>query len=571
MIRPPVVSLPSSGTTNDSSIAVDIETLASNGAKKGALNPATGEIRLISIADPDGNIRTVDRGPYGDGKIPADVLDLLENGRLIVHNALFECRWFAEKLGIIPKGVFCTMTASRLLEPLRGVKHGLGPALDRHLGVEVPKDLGGSDFGAIFLMPEQIEYSRTDVRHLHQLATRLWRKVREAGLAHVFRMEMKLVPIVARMEQHGIAIDAERMEALRQEANGVAAGLLAEICEGFGKPAFNPNSPGQVVAAFKSEGIFIRNSREDTLSELSDPRAGMITAWRKETKLASMISSLLKIERNGRLHCRFNPTGAVSGRFSSSSQNLQQVKRGELRKCFVPSAPDRRLVVADYSQIELRVAALLAGETVMIDAFRRGVDLHQMTAAFILGKPSSDVTAADRQVAKSANFGLLYGMSAGGFVTYARTEYGVTLSEAKAESLRERFFGAYPGLRRWQSQGWRKTERGENTSRTFLGRLLLAQGGTKWHRFNLHTALTVSGSCADLLKAAMIKLDAAMPQDTFLVATIHDELVIDCPAATANRCREIIADAMREAFMEMFGYDVPVGVEAKVCSNWGEK
>ena len=160
-----------------------------------------------------------------------------------------------------------------------------------------------------------------------------------------------------------------------------AAVLLAEICKEFGNPSLNPASPGQVVAAFKGEGVIIKDSTEDTLSGLSDPRAGAILAWRREVKLASMIASLLKIERRGMLHCCFNSTGAVNGRFSSSSQNLQQVKRGELRKCFVPSAADRFLIVADYSQIELRVAALLAGEAVMIDAFRRGADLHQTTAA----------------------------------------------------------------------------------------------------------------------------------------------------------------------------------------------
>src|SRR5262245_31667451 len=129
-------------------------------------------------------------------------MDLLSNSRLIVHNAAFECRWFVEKLGIIPQRVFCTMTASRLLEPLRGVRHGLGHALDRHLGIDVAKEMGKSDWGAMFLTSEQVEYSRADVLHLHHLADRLWRKLSEAGLAHVFRMEMKLVPIVARMERH---------------------------------------------------------------------------------------------------------------------------------------------------------------------------------------------------------------------------------------------------------------------------------------------------------------------------------------------------------------------------------
>jgi DNA polymerase-1 len=552
-------------------VAVDIDTLAREGVRNGALSPHTGEIRLISIADRAGNIRTVDRGPCGDGQIPCSILDLLANGTLIAHNAVFECRWFAEKLGIVPQWVFCTMTASRMLEPLRGLRHGLSNALERHLGIGIEKELGKSDWGTITLTSDQVEYSRTDVRHLHQLADRLRRKLSEAALTHVFRMEMKLIPIVTRMELHGFAIDTARMRGLLQEALGKASVLLAEVCEGFGNPALNPASPGQVVAAFKSKGIFIKDSTEDTLSGLSDSRAGMILAWRREAKLVSMITSLLKAERCGRIHCHFNPTGAVNGRFSSSSQNLQQVNRGELRKCFIPSAADRRLVVADYSQIELRVAALIAGESVMIDAFCRGADLHRTTAALALGKPPAEVIAADRQIAKSANFGLLYGMSAPGFATYARTSYGVTISENEAALLRMRFFNAYPDLRRWHSRCWQKADLGETTSRTVFGRLLLAQGGTNWHRFNLHTALTVSGSCADLLKAAMIKVCAVMPEDARLIATVHDELILDCPADTAEQCRNITESTMKEAFTGMFGDAVPVEVEVKVCANWGEK
>jgi len=252
--------------------------------------------------------------------------------------------------------------------------------------------------------------------------------------------------------------------------------------------------------------------------------------------------------------------------------NLQQVTRGPLRACFVPSGPDHRLIVADYSQMELRVAALVAGETVMIDALRHGVDLHRTTAALALGKPLSEVTGADRQIAKSANFGLLYGMSAAGFALYARTAYGVSLSRNEAEDLRDRFFRAYPGLRRWHIACHRKSEsRSNNNTRTIFGRLLVAQKDDHWARFNMLTEYVVSGSCADLLKVAMVRIDSAMPEDVPMVATVHDELVFDTPIETAEFCRALVEEKMREAFVEMFGDTVPVEVDAKVCSNWGEK
>ena len=162
-------------------------------------------------------------------------------------------------------------------------------------------------------------------------------------------------------------------------------------------------------------------------------------------------------------------------------------------------------------------------------------------------------------------------MSAGGFASYARSSYGVTLSESEAERLRERFFRAYPGLKKWHSQCWRRAEQGENTARTVFGRMLLAQGDTTWCRFNLHTALTVSGSCADLIKSAMVKVAAALPESARLVATVHDELIMDCPAAAAQHCQNLAEVSMKEAFVEMFGSAVPVEVKARGCTNWGEK
>ena len=184
----------------------------------------------------------------------------------------------------------------------------------------------------------------------------------------------------------------------------------------------------------------------------------------------------------------------------------------------------------------------------------------------------SEVTRADRQIAKSANFGLLYGMSADGFALYAMTAYGVSLSGDEAEELRSRFFRAYPGLRRWHIACHRKAESSSNNNtRTIFGRLLVAQKDEHWARFNMVTEYVVSGSCADVVKLAMVRIDAVLPEGVHLAATIHDELVYDAPIEIAEFCRALVQEKMREAFVEMFGDAVPVQVDAKVCSNWGEK
>jgi DNA polymerase I-like protein with 3'-5' exonuclease and polymerase domains len=151
--------------------------------------------------------------------------------------------------------------------------------------------------------------------------------------------------------------------------------------------------------------------------------------YRKATKLAGSITGLLEKVRNGRLHPTFNPLGAAHGRFSSKDPSLQNVPRGELRECFIPSALDRLLVVADYSQIELRVAALIAQDETMLAALKRGEDLHVKIAAVNLRVPESQVSKEERTtIGKSSNFGFIYGQGAKGFANYARTTWGAELT-----------------------------------------------------------------------------------------------------------------------------------------------
>jgi DNA polymerase I-like protein with 3'-5' exonuclease and polymerase domains len=154
----------------------------------------------------------------------------------------------------------------------------------------------------------------------------------------------------------------------------------------------------------------------------------------------------------------------------------------------------------------------------------------------------------------------------------ARTTYGLNLSLEDAERFRENFFSTHYGFRRWHIECRRKSVSPWNDSaRTVFGRLLVAKKDDAWARFNLHTEYVVSGSCADLIKVAMIKVSSVMPSDVHLIATVHDELIYDVPVDMAEQYRGVIRQTMIEAFVEMFGTEVPVEVEAKVCANWGEK
>ena len=286
--------------------------------------------------------------------------------------------------------------------------------------MKIPKDLGASDWGGMVLTEEQLEYARNDVRYLHRLKEKLERELKKANLEKVFEMESKLILVTAGMEVRGFPIATGPMCSLKEVAEFDAEKALRGIRAAFGDDSLNPASPSQLIKAFAKAGVVVQNTDEETLKNMTDDeRAKQILEYRAVAKLSSMIESLLKEAVEGKIYSIFNPFGATTGRFSSKEPNLQNIHKGPLRSCFVPSAPDRKLIVADYNQIELRVAALVAGDQVMIEAFKNKEDLHTKIVASIYGKPVSEVSKAERFKGKAINFGFIYGQGAEGFVRYA--------------------------------------------------------------------------------------------------------------------------------------------------------
>ena len=330
------------------------------------------------------------------------------------------------------------------------------------------------------------------------------------------------------------------------------------------------------MTGFEKLGVKLSASDEATLTSCSHPLSTQVLQYRTAAKTVAAIKGLLDhVLGDGKIHAQFHPLGNNTGRFSSRNPNLQQVSRGQVRECFVASAPDRALVVADYPQIELRVAALLAEDAVMLKAFRSGEDLHQATAAAILSKGPQDISTQDRQLAKAVNFGFLYGQGAPGFRRYAKTFYGVDLTDKEATYYRWKFFGRYQQLALWYDEAWAKAGNTDPAiaqgARTVLGRLLMAGGSSDWAKFQLHTNYVVQGSAADLIKVAMVNLSRLLPAECYLVATVHDELLLDVPLTMAEEIRSLSAAVMEAAFNEVFSTKLPIKVEAKVCSNWAEK
>jgi DNA polymerase-1 len=551
------------------SIALDLET---HGPHKGdGLDPQKGDIRLLTVCREGGPAHILDLRAIGYDLGP--VSDVLSQAEIIAHNAKFDLSWLAAKCGIRPAAVFCTCTASRLLDAGSTLRHGLDTVLERHLGIKPGPDHSLSDWGALILTEDQLKYAAADVEPLHRLTEVLRSKVAAAGLDKVMELEMDLLPVVVDMERTGVGVDIDQLKAIRTEAAATTRSAEAEVRSLLDAPDLNLSSPKQLMAALNAAGFDLPNTAEETLKGAAD-ESGVISAilrQRSAQKRSQQPATLLKaVGRDGRLRCSFNPTGTATGRFSSSSPNLQNIGRGAIRSAFTP-APGKCLIVADYSQIELRIAAVMAGDQRMLAAYQAGADLHRESAAAVLEKPLEAVTKGDRQLAKAVNFGLLYGQGAPGLVRYAAGSYGVDIEEEDAARIRALFFARYKGLSRWHSKAWEKARAKATEVRTRLGRRrLIPPGASEWERFTALVNTEVQGGAADGMKLALVDLAHRLPTGAAIISTVHDEVIVEAPAELADEIREVTRDTMIDSMAGLYP-EVPIEVEAHVCRHWGEK
>jgi DNA polymerase-1 len=324
---------------------------------------------------------------------------------------------------------------------------------------------------------------------------------------------------------------------------------------------WNWDSPQQILEVFQALRITVDSTDDAKLATVDHPLAALLRQYRAARKRVTTYGRdwLKHLSPDGRVYAGWRQIGAASGRMACRKPNLQNLPRGTAyRQCF--RAPDGRVLVkADYSQIELRIAAKITGDQAMLDAYQRGEDLHTLTARRLLGK--EDVTKEDRQVAKSANFGLLFGMGAERYREYARTEYGLELSLKQAKDYSRAFFGAYPGLKRWH----RTAGNDPAETRTLTGRRRLAV-----QRFTERLNTPVQGTGADGLKLALALLWERRDRcpGAFPVLAVHDEIVVECDAVQAEAVAAWLKAAMVDAMAPLIS-PVPVEVEVRTARTWG--
>lgn len=546
---------------------------------------------LTIFRDPDDLTTAEQLHPVPKARALELLRPLLEDAAIgkIGHNIKYDLL-VLERAGIRLAGIAMdTMVASYLTDPSR-LRHNLDEVSLQYLRQKpIPiSDVIGKGSKAITFdcvrIDRACEYSAEDADLTWRLAEVFEPQLRERRLEALFKeVELPLISVLARMEKTGIAIDRGVFEELEQEIEGRLGRLEAEIFELAGE-TFTINSPKQLQQIlFEKLGLQpIRKTKTgystdvDVLEALAGehPLPAKILEYRTLEKLrGTYVEALPKLvhPETGRIHTSFNQAVAATGRLSSSDPNLQNIPvRTELgrriRAGFVPGGPEQMLISADYSQIELRILAHLSGDQALQTAFFQNEDVHRDTAARVFGVSAKEVTPEMRRQAKAVNFGVVYGISAFGLAR------NLGISNAEAGRFIDEYFAQYPKVRAWIDQTL-ETARAEGFVTTLLNRRRympeLNSPDVAVRKAAERAAINtpVQGSAADLIKLAMVRLDAAL-RDTpaRLLLQVHDELLVEAAAQAA----EAIAGRMREIMESAFALDVPLRVDVGIGRNWAE-
>jgi len=418
-----------------------------------------------------------------------------------------------------------------------------------------------------------------------ELWTHLNPAIDQRGLRELYEtIDLPLVEVLTRMERTGVAIDRNELRRLSALMEGEIARLTAEVHLLAGKP-FNISSPQQLgKVLFQDLGLpapvkygkgKVISTAADVLEDLAQDHeiVRKVLEYRQLTKLKGTYVDALPLligPRTGRLHTSFNQAGAATGRLSSSNPNLQNIPiktelGREIRAAFVPRR-GWKMIVADYSQIELRLLAHMSRDPVLTEAFRRGEDIHTRTAAEVLGVPPLMVTPEARRQAKVINFGIVYGMSPFGL------SQTLGISRGEAELYIRNYFERYAGVKRFIDQTIAEVQK-TGVTRTLFGRERpipdINSRNPNSRGFAERTAVNspLQGTAADLIKLAMIRIDRALREQELqsaMLLQVHDELVFEAPPEEVDRVKVLVKREMENAR----ALEVPLLVEIGVGENW---
>src|SRR5678815_383491 len=559
------------------------------------LDPYTSRLRLIQLATPS-IVHIVDLDAFANSSNSP----LSQNGALdplrrilsaprpikIAHNAKFDAKFLKHNLGVDLGGLFDTLLASQLI----GAgdieeRHGLDTVASRYLNEAVDKSERLSNWN-FELTEAQLEYAARDAAVLLPLREKLIDRLKSESLVKVAQLEFECVMPVVDIELAGFYMHKDRwleqlsiVEKRRIELAEQLQEILAEeSSQGslFGGPQrddINLDSHQQLTQALTRLGIPVP---ESTRNWKMQPLAAQYPVIEKLLEYRTVQKALTSYGQNmielinpltKRLHADFRQIGAPTGRFACTNPNIQQVPHAvEYRRCFSGHPAGRKLVIADYSQIELRILAEFSGDRGFIEAFNSGADLHKVTAAQVFNVSLDQVTKDQRDFAKRLNFGVVYGIGA------QRFSIMTGLGVPEAENVLRKYFSTYRGLDTYLRDAANRAV-SERQARTASGRLVRfrydendRQQISMTQRNGKNTP--IQGTSADILKRALRLLkDELRETSAKIVNIIHDEIVVEVDADQAEEIARKVEGAMCAAGEEYLE-TVPVKVETEIAEEW---
>ena len=585
------------------SLCFDTETLQ--------LQPERGRLRLLQLGARDRDTIVLidcfqlDKGDW------ADLRQFFRspNRFWLAHNAVFDLGWLQEH-DIYPAGwVRCSMLASRLLtNGLSNTKHGLDSVVKRYLKKELSKEQQRSDWGGE-LSEEQLEYAANDVAALMELDPILEHRISRDRLGPAFKLECRALPAMAQMWRTGLPWNAENLQQRKvdyeHDIKGLAKDFVLQldaampeehklprdedgsfnlrakdegkVRDGTKKYAgFNINSPKQLVEKIT---VLLGEPPRDANGKPSASRQALRSyaadheviqiylEWKRCEKRRQMIESIQeKMDAAGFVRASYMQLGAESGRMSCIKPNNQQIPRDKQFRSCVEAPEGWLLVDADFGQMELRLAAAVAKDERMTVAFQAGEDPHTVTAEAI---------GCDRQTAKSANFGLLYGSGPAGLRNYAGG-MGITMTQERAAEIRDEWLGAFQGVAEWQQNNAAEADRTKydkwaETRIPLSGMRRYLQGDM--NRLTVRCNTPIQGAGAAILKCALgnlwPKVKAAGEDTVRIAAAVHDEILLLVREDAAEEWAATLKQVMEEAEAKWLG-EIPALAEVSFGKTWQE-
>ncbi|WP_294225303.1 DNA polymerase I [uncultured Shimia sp.] len=533
-----------------------------------------------------------------EGQMPLnEVLDalkpMLEDASVlkIFQNAKYDCKVFAN-YNVTVAPIDDTMLLSYALHAGEH-NHGMDALSERYLSHQpVPiKTLIGSGKSMITFDKVPIEDALPYAAEDADVTLRLWKlfkpKLHRRQVTSVYEtLERPLVPVLAQMERHGVLVDRDALSRMSNAFAQKMAALEAEIHELAGG-TFNVGSPKQLgeilfdrleLPGGKKGKTGAYATGVDVLEDLATEHAlpGLVLDWRQLSKLKSTYTDALQTHINsdtGRVHTSYVQTGANTGRLASTDPNLQNIPvRSEegrrIREAFV-AEKGKTLISLDYSQVELRILAHVAGIDALKAAFREGHDIHAMTASEVFGVPMEEMTSEVRSRAKAINFGVIYGISGFGLARNLRIPRG------EAQDFINRYFERFPGIRTYMDDT-KAFAKEHGYVQTLFGRKIHtpeinAKGPRASFAYRAAINAPIQGTAADIIRRAMIRMPEAIKDlPAKMLLQVHDELIFEVEDSAVEDTIEVARDVMQRATEPAIKLDVPLIVDAGRGANWAE-